>query len=94
MPEALYTGVGLTTGVGATMAVRRQFDQQGETTVLRPSVLFGTVTGALAIAVPWMMGMDDGAVNSTLGHYGEAALASAAFSAFNPIGTNVRLPTI
>lgn len=86
---------GVGTGVGSTVLIRHQFDQQGETTLLRPSVLWGGLTGAAAIAAPFLI---NGGRNQMLWRaiqgYGEGALAAAAFSAVNPVGGGVQLPTI
>lgn len=91
--EALMTGVGLGTGVGSTMLVRQQFDGTGETTVLRPSVLWGVTTGAVGVGLPWMLDM-----NSMWGDlmmdYGVGAVVGGVFSAFNPVGAQPQLPTL
>lgn len=85
-------GVGV--GVGSTLAVRRQFDQSGETAVLRPSVLWGLGTGAAALATSHLLLSDmDGVMMEAVEDYGEAALTAGAVSAFVP-GGDVAMPTV
>lgn len=91
--EAVTTGVGLGAGVGSTMLVRQQFDATGETTVLRPSVLWGVTTGTVGVALPWMLDMR-GTWGDVMMDYGVAALVGGVFSAFNPVGTQPQLPSL
>lgn len=91
--EAVTSGVGLGAGVGSTMLVRQQFDAANETTVARPSVLWGVTTGALGVGLPWLMDMD-GMVGDLLMDYGTGALVGGVFSAFNPVGGAPQLPTL
>lgn len=88
---------GIGAGVGSTLLIRDQFDQTGETTILRPSVLWGLLTGGAALGAPFVMDMARS--NSMLWNfvedYGEAALGAAAFSAFSPKGSSgLTMPTI
>lgn len=89
---------GVGAGVGSTLLVRQQFDQTGETTLLRPSVLWGVGTGAAALAAPMVLGRNNGMTRGMVGEiledYGEAALTAGAFSAFSPKGGGVQLPTV
>lgn len=86
---------GVGTGVGSTVLIRHQFDQSGETTLLRPSVLWGLLTGAAAYTAPMLMGRNgNDMVMNLLEDYGEGALAAGAFSAVSPKGTGVQLPTL
>lgn len=90
---AASTAGGVGAGVGTTLLVRQQFDQTGETTVLRPSVLWGIGTGAASLGAAAFLDMN-GMVGEFLEDYGEVAIAAGAFSAFNPKGGDVQLPTI
>lgn len=93
--ELLGTGVGAGAGAGTTLLVRRQFDNTGETTLLRPSVLWGLGSGVAAIAVPYLMpGLSRGMMGQILEDYGQGALTAGVFSAFSPKGGGVQLPTI
>lgn len=93
--EAAVSVGGIGAGVGSTLLLRQQFDQTGETTVLRPSVLWGVGTGAAALAAPMLMGgTRRGMLWEFVEDYGEAALAAGAFSALSPKGTGVQLPTL
>lgn len=74
---------GIGVGVGSTIAIRRQFDQVGETSIFRPSVLWGAVTGLGAIGAALVMG-DRSVMWEFVEDYGEAALASGILSAFTP----------
>lgn len=86
---------GIGVGVGSTVLIRRQFDQAGETTILRPSVLWGVGTGVVALIAPWMMnGTKRGMFWEFVEDYGEAALTAGIFSAFNPVGGGVQLPSL
>lgn len=87
---------GVAAGAGSTLLIRRQFDQPGETTVLRPSVLWGLLTGAASIGASMMMGGNHNrSVMWELAEdYGEAALTAGAFSAFSPKGGGVQVPTV
>lgn len=90
-------GTGVATGVGSTLLVRRELDQTGETTVLRPSVLWGVVTGLAGMGgAMWMRGQPGrpGIGAELLEDYGEAALTAGLFSAFSPKGGGVGLPTV
>lgn len=93
--DAAVSVGGIGTGVGSTVLVRRQFDQTGETTILRPSVLWGLGTGTAALLTPYILGRNDRSMlMSLLEDYGEGALAAGAFSAVNPKGGGVQLPTV
>lgn len=94
--ELLASGVGLGAGVGTTVLMRQQFDQTGETTILRPSVLWGLGTGVAAMVAPMFMpSLKRGMVGEIVEDYGEAAIVSGAFSALNPKGSSsVQLPTV
>lgn len=85
---------GIGSGVGSTLLVRRQFDKTGETTVLRPSVLWGVLTGAAALTLPMAVGRRHGPLWEALEDYGEAAFAAGLVSAFSPKGGGVQVPTI
>lgn len=86
---------GVGAGVGSTVLIRHQFDQSGETTLLRPSVLWGLFTGGAAYAAPMLMGgRSNDFLMQLLEDYGEGALAAGAFSAVSPKGTGVQLPTL
>lgn len=95
--ELIASGAGIGAGVGSTLLIRQQFDKSGETTVFRPSVLWGVGTGAVALAAPMLMGrsgMLRGMAGEALEDYGETALASGLLSAFSPKGAGVQLPTV
>lgn len=93
--DIAMSGVGVGAGVGTTVLMRQQFDQNGETTILRPSVLWGLGTGTAALAIPALLGMRmNGAMGELVEDYGESALAAGAFSAFNPKGAGVQVPTL
>lgn len=85
---------GIGAGVGSTLLVRREFDQSGETTILRPSVLWGLGTGVAALAAPHLLNRRNGVAMELLEDYGEAALTAGTFSALSPKGTGVQLPTV
>lgn len=87
---------GIGVGVGSTLLIRRELDQTGETTVLRPSVLWGLGTGTAALVARHFLfnGRRDGIATETLEDYGEAALTAGTFSAFSPKGGGVALPTL
>lgn len=85
---------GIGAGVGSTVFMRHQFDQTGETTILRPSVLWGLLTGTAAYLAPVIMNRRNGAMMELLEDYGEGALAAGTFSAVNPKGAGVQLPTV
>lgn len=80
-------------GAGSTLLVRRQFDNQGETTVFRPSVLWGLGTGVAGVGVPMLMDMR-GMSSDFLMDYGEAAITAGLISAFSPKGGGVQIPTL
>lgn len=96
--DATEVGVsagGIGAGVGSTLLIRRQFDQSGETTVLRPSVLWGVLTGVGALSASMMLrGGRRSVAWEFVEDYGEAALTAGAFSAFSPKGTGVQVPTV
>lgn len=87
-------------GAGSTLLIRRQFDQTGETTVLRPSVAWASVTGLGALAASHLMsgrggmGMNSPMLTEFLEDYGESALTAGVVSAFSPKGGGVRAPTV
>lgn len=85
------TGVGL--GVGTTALVRQQLDATNETSVFRPSVLWGVGTGLGGMALPMVMD-DGGVVMELLEDYSSAALAAGVLSAVSPKGGGVQLPTL
>lgn len=87
------TGVGA--GAASTLAIRRQFDATGETSVLRPSVLWGGATGLGALAAPMLWrDLHGTGAGMFLEDYGLAAVTAAVFSMFNPKGSGVQLPTV
>lgn len=97
--DAGASAVGIGAGVGTTLLIRDQFDNTGETTVLRPSVLWGVGSGAGALLASLIMGDSLNMAGLPLGEftedYGEAALAAGAFSALSPKGSSsIQLPTI
>lgn len=92
--DLAVSGGGVGVGVGTTVGIRRQFDNSGESTVLRPSVLWGVGTGALALGAPLVTGKTDGIIWKFLKEYGVSALTAGVFSAFNPKGAGVQLPTV
>lgn len=49
----LTTAGGIAAGGAGTLVVRQQFDQQGDNSLLRPSVLYGLGVGALGLG-SWM----------------------------------------
>lgn len=49
----LTTVAGTTVGSAGTLAVRQLFDQSGDTSITRPSVLFGAGVGAVSLGA-WM----------------------------------------
>lgn len=86
---------GIGAGVGTTLAVRRQFDRTGETSIIRPSILWGIGTGVVALGAPMLMrGSNRGVFWEFVEDYGEAAIAAGAVSAFSPKGAGVQLPTL
>jgi hypothetical protein len=88
---------GVGAGAGSTLLVRQQFDQTGETTLLRPSVLWGGVTGVAALGGSILMRQRGGRMSLPLGlieDYGTGALAAGIVSAFSPKGAGVQLPTV
>lgn len=86
-------GVGL--GAGSTLVIRQQFDQSGETSIFRPSVLWGVGTGAIGLGAPMLLGGNQrGAMWELVEDYSEAALTAGIFSAFAPKGAGVQLPTL
>lgn len=89
-PLATVGGVGV--GAGSTLLVKRQFDAPTETTVLRPSVLWGVGTGALAYALPMLLGWRRGAKRAFAEDYGVAAFVTGTASAVTPGG--VSAPTL
>lgn len=84
--QAVGSVVGTGVGVGSTMLVKRQFDAPTETTVLRPSVLWGVGTGLLAYGLPWLLDWRPGAKRHALEDYGEGAFVAGVFSAFTTGG--------
>lgn len=92
--NAVASGSGIVAGGGSTLLVRQRFDGTGETTVMRPSVLWGVGTGVVAWAVPMFMDLRRGFLKEFLEDYGEAALITGGFSAFNPKGGGVQIPTL
>lgn len=87
---------GIGVGVGTTLAARRELDQSGETTILRPSVLIGLGSGTAALVTSHYMqnGNRSNPMWEFVEDYGEAAITAGAFSAFSPKGGGVTLPTI
>lgn len=88
---------GIGAGVGSTLLIRDQFDQSGETSILRPSVLWGLVSGGAALAAPMLMDIRGGSMMlwQFVEDYGQAALAAGAFSAVTPKGSSsITLPTL
>lgn len=96
MNNLLSSGVGVGAGLGSTLLIRHQFDRSGETTLMRPSVLWGLGTGAAALTLPMLMGRRSmsGMMGEIIEDYGEAALTAGTFSAFSPKGGGVQLPTL
>lgn len=96
MPDDLLaSGVGVGAGAASTLLIRQQFDQTGETTVLRPSVLWGVGSGVAAYVAPMFLpSMGRGMIGPVMEEYGMAALVAGLFSAFSPKGGDVRLPTV
>lgn len=93
MPDnVLATAGGVGLGAGSTIVVKRQFDAASETTVLRPSVLWGVGTGALAYVLPWLLDWRAGAKREFAEDYGEAAFITGIVSAVTPGG--VQAPTL
>lgn len=91
----LSTTVGPASAAATTYGVRAAFDQAGDTSILRPSVLYGVGTGSLSIGLGWAI--DNGMIDAPVGgdamfteaafSYGATALASGLVSAFTPKGT-------
>lgn len=95
MTDVGLGAVGVVSGVGTVLGVRQQFDQTGETTVLRPSVLWGVGSGLTALVLPMLMGgYQESATWDVLEDYGMAALGAGLFSAFSPKGGGVQFPTL
>lgn len=94
--QVLVSGTGVGAGVGSTLLVRQSLDQQGETSILRPSVLWGLGTGMGGMGLAWLMsdGRNDGIGMELLEDYSEAAFTAGLFSAFNPVGGGVQLPSV
>lgn len=94
--EAAVSVGGVGAGVGTTLLIRQRFDRSGETTVMRPSVLWGLGTGALGLgAVSFLR--SPGRMNAMwefVEDYSEAAITAGVFSAFSPKGGGVSVPTI
>lgn len=92
--EAGASVVGVGAGLGSTYFIKQRFDAATETTVMRPSVLWGWGTGGLAFLLPWLMGWRDGDVKKEfLQDYGEGALVAGTASAVTP-GNTVQFPTL
>jgi len=91
--ETAVSAGGVGAGVGSTLLMRQQFDQTGETTILRPSVLWGAGTGIAGLLASMMLG-GGGVMWEFIEDYSEAALTAGAFSAFSPKGGGVQLPTL
>lgn len=94
MPDQPLASVGgVAAGAGSTVLVKSQFDAPTETTILRPSVLWGFGTGALAYTLPLLLGWRSGmAKTEFLEDYGEGAIVAGAVSAVTPGG--VSQPTL
>lgn len=93
------TGVsvgGIGAGAGSTLLIRQQFDQVGETTILRPSVLWGAVTGSAALVAPMLLnGRSNSMMWEFVEDYGEAALTAALISSVVPKSQGgLQMPTI
>lgn len=92
--DTLATAGGVGVGLGSTLLIRDQFDGTGETSVLRPSVLWGVGTGLLGMGLQMVMDMmNDGPVGDFVADYSRASITAGVFSAFSPKGGGVRLPT-
>lgn len=91
--SAVGTGAGIATGLGTTATIRWQLDASGETTVFRPSVLWGVLTGVAGLGAPMLLDVD-GAAGKFAQDYGVAAFVAGTFSAINPKGGNTQLPTL
>lgn len=77
------TGVGLT----STALIKHQFDAATETTLLRPSVLWGVGTGAVAYFAPMLLDWRQGTMKrALLEDYGEGAIVAGIFSALTTGG--------
>lgn len=91
----LSTTVGPATAAAATFGVRSALDNAGETSITRPSVLYGVGTGALGIGLGYAVenGMIDapvgngGAFTEAAMSYGATALTAGVLSAVSPKGT-------
>lgn len=92
--EAVTSVGAVGAGVGSTLLIRQQLDAANETTVFRPSVLWGVGTGALGLGASMFMGNGrNGAVMEFVEDYSEAAIAAGLTSAFVS-GGGVQLPTV
>lgn len=93
LKRAATTGVGIAGGVGSTLLIRDRFDQTGETTLLRPSILWSAATGAVAMSVPMVAG-GSGPVMTAATTYGIAALSAATFIALQPKSGSIQTPSL
>lgn len=92
--ETATSTAGVGAGVGSTLLIRQQFDAANETSVLRPSVLWGVGTGLAGMAAPMVMGRrNNGTVTDFIEDYSAAALATGVASAFLT-GGGVQLPSL
>lgn len=90
----LSTTVGPAVGAASTMGVRALFDQSGDSSITRPSVLYGVGTGSLSLGLGWAINRD--MISAPVGgqmfteammSYGATALTAGLISAVTPKGT-------
>lgn len=86
------SAAGIGVGLGTTLAVKHQFDAPTETSIVRPSVIWGVGTGTLAWLIPWFLNWRMSAKREFLQDYGEGAIVAGIVSAVTPGG--IQTPTI
>jgi len=88
--KPLESAVGIGAGAGGTLLVRDHFDQVGDNSIFRPSVLYGLGLGSLALGADMASGRGMMSVpkqyDDVLFTFGLSAFTTGAFSALTPKG--------